>query len=71
MPENEDAEKIFTIVSDQYIMGQAGPIALNQMAIHEAMKLYEIENKIDTFEKIVDVGRYFVNKWHEDAAEQS
>jgi len=51
-------------------MGQAGPIALNHMAVHEAMKLYQIENKIDTFEKVIDVGRYFVNKWHEDAAKE-
>ena len=69
MPENEDAEKIYTIVQDQYIVG-VGPISLNQMAIHEAMKLYDIEYKIDTFEKVVHLGRHFINKMHEEAAKE-
>jgi len=68
MPENEDAERIFFMVQDQYIMGgMGGPIALNQIAIHEAMSLYGIMDKQDTFEKVLTLSRYFIAKMNEEA----
>ena len=70
-PENEDAEKIFLAVRDQYIMsGMGGPIAINQVAIHQAMDLYEIEFKQDCFEKVVNVGRKFLNDYNEKQKEK-
>ena len=69
MPENEDAEKIYTIVQDQFIMSSmGGPVALNQIAIHDAMRLYRVEHKTDTFEKVVHLGRHFISKMNETAA---
>ena len=70
-PENEDAERIYFTVQDQYITGgMGGPIALNQVAIHEAMDLYEIEFKKDTFEKVVTLGRHFIQKMNDEAKEK-
>lgn len=66
MPENGDAERIYFMVSDQFIMGGMGAVALNQIAIHEAMRLYHIEEKEDTFEKVVMIGRHFIKKMNDD-----
>jgi len=72
LPENEDAEKIFMVVRDQYIMsGMGGPVAINQVAIHEAMELYNIEFKQDTFEKVVMVGRQFLQYYNEKKKEEA
>jgi hypothetical protein len=57
LPENEEAERIYMTVQDQYIVGMGGAVALNQMAIHKAMELYEIQDKRTCFEKVVLVGR--------------
>jgi hypothetical protein len=47
-------------------MGSGGPVALNQMAIHAAMDLYDIENKQDCFEKVLRLGRHFVKEQQEE-----
>lgn len=60
--ENEDAERIYFIVQNQFIMGFNGPVAINQVAIHEAMKLYRIQDKIDCFEKVLSISAYFIEK---------
>ena len=62
MGENEDAERIYFIVQNQYIMGFNGPISISQVAIHEAMKLYRIENRVDCFEKVLSLSLYFIEK---------
>ena len=62
MAENHDAAWIYLIVQNQLILGPQGPIAVNQMAIHEAMQLYEIENKLDCFEKVLKLSSYFIEK---------
>lgn len=67
-PVNEDAEKIYLVVQDQYIMSFGGPVALNQPAIHEAMKLYDIVDRRDVFEKVVAVGRDMVAEQREKQA---
>ena len=62
-PENEDAEQIFFTVQDQYIMGgMGGPVAINQMAIHAAMDLYEVEFKQDCFEKVLAACRELIDE---------
>jgi len=69
--ENIEAEKIFMVVRDQYIMsGMGGPIAINQVAIHQAMELYDIEYKRDCFDKVVNVGRKFLNDLNEKQKEK-
>ncbi len=68
LPENEEAEQIYFTVQDQFIMsGMGGPVALNQLAIYEAMKLYEIKDKQDCFEKVVILGRHFIKKQNDEA----
>jgi hypothetical protein len=47
--------------------GMGGAVALNQIAIHEAMRLYHIEEKEDTFEKVVMLGRHFIKKMNDEA----
>ena len=49
-----------------------GPVAINQVAVHSAMKLYEIEQEyqVDTFEKVIRLGRHFINKMNEAAKEK-
>ena len=59
------------VVRDQYIMsGMGGPIAINQVAIHQAMELYDIEYKRDCFDKVVNVGRKFLNDLNEKQKEK-
>lgn len=60
--ENEDAAQIYLVVQTQYIMGFNGPVALNQLAIHEAMKLYRIRNRRECFEKVLRLSQHFIEK---------
>lgn len=57
MPENEDAALVYMIVHGQFIMGLNGAVALDQKAVHEAMRLYRINDRIDCFEKVVRLGQ--------------
>jgi hypothetical protein len=57
LPGNSDAERIYMIVQDQYIVGMAGAVALNQEAIHRAMQLYQVSDRQACFEKVVMLGR--------------
>lgn len=50
--------------------GMGGPVALNQIAIHEAMGLYKIKDRQDTFEKVVLLGRHFIQKMNDAAKEK-
>lgn len=67
LPENEDAERVYLAVHDQVIVGMNGAVALNQLAIHPVMELYEVEFKADCFDKVVEVGRHFIKKDREAA----
>ena len=64
--ENKDAEKIFLVIRDQYIVSAMGePISINQVAIHKAIDLYDIKFKQDCFEKVVTVSRKFLYEQNE------
>ena len=66
---NEDAEKIYMVVQDQLILGgMGGAVAVNQMAIHAAMELYNVADKRACFDKVVMVSRA-VTKAERDAKE--
>jgi hypothetical protein len=54
-------------VQDQYIMGMGGAVAINQMAIHAAMDLYQIEDRKTCFEKVVMVYRKVLGDDREQA----
>ena len=54
-------------VQDQYIVGMGGAVAINQMAIHAAMDLYQIEDRRACFEKVVMVCRKVLKDGRETA----
>lgn len=58
MPENEDAVMIFRICQDQLLCaGMGTPYGINQVAVHEAMRLYGVEDKKNCFEKVLLLAR--------------
>jgi hypothetical protein len=63
MPENEDAERIYFMVRGQVIISPMGnTIAINQLAIHAAMDLYEVFDRRDCFEKVLKLSQHFIAK---------
>ena len=65
MAANYDASRIYSIVQDQLIVSMSGAVAVNQMAIHAAMELYQIDDRIDCFEKVVAASREVIRRDHE------
>jgi len=59
---------IYFTVQDQLIVGMGGAIAINQMAIHAAMDLYQIEDRMMCFEKVVMVSRVVLANERENKA---
>ena len=45
-----------------------GPIAIDQNAIHNAMELYEIENRQQCFEKVLILSKHFISKMNQGGA---
>lgn len=66
MEENVDAAQIYVICRNQLIMSMNGPIDINHLAIHEAMRLYGVENRRECFEKVVKVSDYFLEKYRRE-----
>ncbi len=63
LPENADAVTIWSIVQDQVILApMGGPVAVNQLAIHEAMALYGVQDKRDCFKKVLLLSREFIGE---------
>lgn len=62
MPRNADALKIFMVVRDQLIISANGPVGLNHVAIHEAMKLYEVKDKKNCFWRILQLGDWWIER---------
>jgi hypothetical protein len=62
LKENEDALRIFYVVSNQFIMGFNGPVEICHQAIHEAMKLYRIRNRKECFEKVLTLSRWWIGE---------
>ena len=63
--ENQDAVNIFYLVQSQFIMGMNGPIAINQLAIHAAMDLYDIPNRRECFQKVIRLSRWYIDEMRE------
>lgn len=59
---NRDALKVYLMCEGQFIMGFGGPVDINQVAVHECMRLYEVRDKVDCFEKVVAVARHEINR---------
>ena len=47
-----------------------GPVAINQLAIHEAMRLFDVCDPVDTFDKVVMLSRHFIDKHNEASKEK-
>jgi len=63
--ENGDALRIFFIVQNQFVMGFNGPVSINQLAIHEAIRLYEVADHQGCFEGVLRLGRWWIEKMRE------
>lgn len=61
LPVNYDAWRVYQLVQTQVIAGVNGVIDLNHLAIWEIIDRYRIANPVETFEKVVMVGRQ-INK---------
>ena len=46
-------------------MGFNGPIAINQLAIHEAIRLYEVADHQRCFEGVLRLGRWWIERVRE------
>ena len=46
-------------------MGNEMPIDINHQAIHEAMRLYEVENHKVCFEKVLIMGAKWIERWNQ------
>lgn len=62
LEENKDAINIFFLIRHQLIMGMNGPVDINHQAIHEAMKLYNIKNKRECFEKVLFLSNWWIGE---------
>jgi len=60
--ENQDAAFIYCLVQRQLIFGPRGPVDISHLAVHEAMKLYRIENRQECFEKVLRLASHFIEK---------
>ena len=65
--ENADAIKIFFLIRNQLIIGNEIAIDINHQAIHEAMKLYEVENRKACFEKVLTLCASRIERLNENA----
>lgn len=63
--ENEEALRVFFMVQDQYIMSEGGPVAINHLAIHEAMRLLKIKDRLKCFNKVCKLSRWWLEQVQE------
>lgn len=47
-------------------MGFDGPIAINQLAVHENMDLYGVDDKRTCLEKVMFLSDYWINRIKEN-----
>ena len=64
---NYDANKIYHAVQDQLIVSMGGAVAINQGTLIKVMELYQIDDRIDCFEKVVAASREVIRRDHERA----
>ena len=71
MPENLEAWKIYVVCSGQLIVGSGGPIDINHQAVHEALRLYDIQDKRGCFERVILIARHMIAKMNERIERES
>lgn len=65
LPDNYDAARVYLLTRGQLILSMSGVVDINQLAVHEAMKLYRIENRKECFEKVLRVAAHFIAEMRE------
>lgn len=65
MEENADAVQIYLVCQNQLIMSMSGPVDINHLAIHAAMRLYRIKDRRTCFEKVIKLSNHFMAKYRE------
>jgi len=60
---------IYFLTQRQLIFGPKGPVDINHLAVHEAMKLYQIDNRQECFEKVIRLAAHFIEKMRMEAGE--
>jgi hypothetical protein len=63
--ENKNAIRVFFMVQDQYIMSEGGPVAINHLAIHEAMRLLKIKDRLECFRKVCRLSHWWLEQVRE------
>lgn len=61
-PDNVEAMGIFSRCKYQLIIGPSGAIDLNHTPIHQAIELYGAVDKKRCFEKVLTIGRWWLNR---------
>ena len=62
MPENEDAARIYQLTNSQVIVGGEQIIALNHVAIWQAIDRYKVREPVKVFEMVNMVFHFFLKK---------
>ena len=69
MLENQEVWLIYSTISGQLIMSQAGPVDIDHNALHKAMELYEVDNRRDCFERVCAVAAHMLKlRWEKREA---
>jgi len=63
--DNIDALRIYDLVKYQYIMSMSGAVDVNHMAVWKAIEKYGIKNERETFEKVLTLCRWNINRMAE------
>lgn len=65
LEENDDAIKIFYLTRNQLIIGDDGPIEIMHEPVHSAMKLHDIKNRKECFEKVLIMSHDWIKRLRE------
>ena len=65
--ENKEAINIFFMCRDQYIMTEGGPVAINHLAIHEAMRLLKVKDRLKCFNKVCRLANWWIDRVREES----
>ena len=70
-PENRDAVKIYMLCFKQMIYaGMNGtPVDIKHSAVHEAMRLFKVENRAECFVKVLKCADHMISIWNAKTAQ--
>lgn len=66
MEENQDAMMIYRLCQNQLVMApMGGPVDIDHKAVHEAMRLYGVNDRRGCFQKVLRVAHFVLAKRQE------